>query len=166
VQTEIELESGQSFGIAGLLDNRAVETFNKIPGLSNIPLIGKLFQSKSRQRNNSELLVLVTPELVRPIPAGRPTPELKMPLPFIEGVSTQAPRTPGMDVTGPVPVKPTQEKLPVEELIRSLRPADTTPAPAFSPYIVIPNPPVGQPAPSAAPSAAPAQAAPSKGATG
>ena len=50
VQTEIELEAGQSFGIAGLLDNRVVESFSKIPGLSDIPLLGKLFQSKSRSR--------------------------------------------------------------------------------------------------------------------
>ena len=47
IQTEIELESGQSFAIAGLLDNRLTETMAKIPGLANIPLLGKLFQSKS-----------------------------------------------------------------------------------------------------------------------
>ena len=46
VQTEVELESGQSFVIAGLLDNRMTETLNKIPGLANIPLLGKLFQQQ------------------------------------------------------------------------------------------------------------------------
>ncbi|HSW50234.1 MAG TPA: pilus assembly protein N-terminal domain-containing protein, partial [Bryobacteraceae bacterium] len=112
VQTEIELESGQSFGVAGLLDNRVVEVWSKIPGLGDIPFFGKLFQSKSRSKNNTELLVLVTPEIVRPIPAGQPVPEIRMPLPFMEGTSTQAPRTPGMDVTGPVPVKPLKETIP------------------------------------------------------
>ena len=74
VQTEVELESGQSFVIAGLMDNRMTETISKIPGLASIPLLGKLFTSRSRSRNNSELLVIVTPEVVRPIPAGQPVP--------------------------------------------------------------------------------------------
>ena len=46
MQTEVELESGQSFVIAGLLDNRMTETLSKIPGLANIPLLGKLFTSR------------------------------------------------------------------------------------------------------------------------
>ena len=151
VQTEIELDSGQSFGIAGLLDNRVVETWNKIPGLGDIPFFGKLFQSKSRSKNNTELLVMVTPELVRPIPAGQLPPQLKMPAPFLEGTSAEPPRTPGMDVTGPVPVKPPTDSIPVEELMRSLRPAEATPAPAFAPSPAIPNPPAAQPAPVAGP---------------
>ena len=72
MQTEVELESGQSFVIAGLMDNRMTETISKIPGLASIPLLGKLFTSKAISRNNSELLVIVTPEVVRPIPAGQP----------------------------------------------------------------------------------------------
>jgi pilus assembly protein CpaC len=156
VQTEIELESGQSFGVAGLLDNRAVEIWDKIPGLGDIPLFGKLFQSKSRSKNHTELLVMVTPELVRPVPAGQRVPELKMPLPFLEGTTAQVPRTPGMDVTGPVPVKPPKDTMPVEELIRSLRPAEATAAPAFVPSPAISTPPPAQ----SAPAAAPAQAAP------
>ena len=71
VQTEVELDSGQSFVIAGLLDSHTTENLSKIPGISNIPLLGKLFQSRSVTRNNSELLVIVTPEIVRPI-AVRP----------------------------------------------------------------------------------------------
>ena len=72
VQTEVELESGQSFVIAGLMDNRMTETISKIPGLASIPLLGKLFTSQAISRNNSELMVIVTPEVVRPIPAGQP----------------------------------------------------------------------------------------------
>ena len=68
--TEIELEDGQSFAIGGLLDNRDTETFNKIPGLGDIPFFGKLFRSRQITKNNSELLVMVTPEIVRPIPKG------------------------------------------------------------------------------------------------
>ena len=83
IQTEVELESGQSFVIAGLLDNRTTETLNKIPGLANIPLLGKLFQSRSVSKNNSELMVIVTPEVVRPIPVGQPLPSLEMSTPFM-----------------------------------------------------------------------------------
>jgi pilus assembly protein CpaC len=84
MQTEIELEDGQSFVIGGLIDNRMTETLDKIPGLSKLPLLGKLFQSRSVQRNNSELLVLVTPELVRPIAAGEVKPDVKMPGKFLK----------------------------------------------------------------------------------
>ncbi len=93
VQTEVELQSGQSFVIAGLLDNRLTETISKIPGLANIPLLGKLFESRSLLHNNSELLVLVTPEVVQPIPPGK-APDLAFPKPFMKGVPTTAPQTP------------------------------------------------------------------------
>src|SRR3954452_20196862 len=83
IQTEVELESGQSFVIAGLMDNRTTETLNKIPGLSNIPLLGKLFTSRAIAKNNSELMVIVTPEVVRPIPVGQPLPALNMTIPFM-----------------------------------------------------------------------------------
>src|SRR6185437_9984331 len=76
VTTEIEVEDGQSFAIGGLLDNRDTETFNKIPGLGDIPFFGKLFHSRQINKSNTELLILVTPELVRPIPRGQPLPDL------------------------------------------------------------------------------------------
>jgi pilus assembly protein CpaC len=118
ISTEVELESGQSFAIAGLLDNQMTENLSKIPGLANVPLLGKLFQSKSYTRQNSELLVLVTPEIVRPIPQGQPVPELNFPKPVkMEGTAKTPPQTPGMSVTGPVPVKPETETVPVEQLM-------------------------------------------------
>ena len=76
VQTEVELESGQSFVIAGLLDRETTETLSKVPGLASIPVLGKLFQSQARSRHNTELLVLITPEIVKPIPAGQPLPTI------------------------------------------------------------------------------------------
>lgn len=116
VQTEIELENGQSFVIAGLLDNQVTESLNKIPGLGNIPLLGKLFQSRSLNKNNTELLVMVTPELVGPIPAGVKRPEVKMDAPFLSGTATAPPQTPGPAVTGPLPTLVKQDSLPVEQL--------------------------------------------------
>jgi pilus assembly protein CpaC len=118
VQTEIELESGQSFVIGGLLDNRLTETISKVPGLANIPLLGKLFQTRALNKANSELLVIVTPELVRPIPAGQPLPEIEMPQEFMR-TNVPVPRTPPIDTTGPVPVTPPQDTIPVEQLVRS-----------------------------------------------
>ena len=116
VDTEVELESGQSFAIAGLLDNQTTETLSRIPGISSIPILGKLFQSVSRTRTNSELLIIVTPELVRPIPAGQALPEIEMPATFMKDAPTTAPQTPGAATNGPVPALPRLEAIPVERL--------------------------------------------------
>lgn len=116
MQTEVELQNGQTFGLAGLLDNEVQENWNKIPGIGDIPVLGKLFQSRHRLKSNTELLVLVTPEVVRPIPVGQPVPELKYPEPFLEGAPTVAPRTPPISVTGPVVPTPAQGSVPVEQL--------------------------------------------------
>lgn len=121
VQTEVELENGQSFVIAGLLNNQVIEGLNKIPGLGDIPLLGKLFQSRSVQKNNTELLVMITPELVRPVPIGVQPPIVNMPLPFMKGTAPVAPQTPGASTNGPVPVLPRRESLPIEELRNELQ---------------------------------------------
>ncbi|MCC6264860.1 MAG: pilus assembly protein N-terminal domain-containing protein [Bryobacterales bacterium] len=117
VQTEVELEDGQSFAIAGLLDNRTTEELSKIPGLGDIPLLGKLFQSRKKQKTNTELLVLITPELVRPIPAGGTLPSIDMPEPFLDGAPTVAPRHPAMEQTGPVPLSNPRRPVPVETML-------------------------------------------------
>jgi type II secretory pathway component GspD/PulD (secretin) len=65
VQTEIELEEGQTFAIGGLLDNRDTETFNSIPGLSQIPFFGKLFRSRQINKSNTELLVIPSPQHIQ-----------------------------------------------------------------------------------------------------
>ena len=59
-ETEFELKDGQSFVIAGLIDNRVTDLYNKVPGLGDIPILGNFFRSKSAQRSNSELMVLCT----------------------------------------------------------------------------------------------------------
>lgn len=90
--TEVELKDGQSFVIAGLLNNQITEQLSRMPGLANIPLLGKLFQSHNISKSNSELLIVVTPELVSPIPAGQKTPSVGMPEPFLTGTSKEAPQ--------------------------------------------------------------------------
>jgi pilus assembly protein CpaC len=119
VDTEVELESGQSFAIAGLLDQRVTEALSKVPGIGDIPILGKLFQSKTRTPSNSELLVIVTPEIVRPIPAEAPLPDLIRPKPFMKGAPNDLPRTPGMEITGPVPLSAPKKTVPLEQLLKS-----------------------------------------------
>jgi pilus assembly protein CpaC len=119
VNTEVELEDGQTFAIAGLLDQRTTESLSKIPGLGDIPLLGKLFQSRLKNTSNSELLVIVTPELVAPVDA-KDAPDLERPMKFMEGkgILNTAPQTPGKAVTGPVSMRPTRSEIPVQELVQ------------------------------------------------
>jgi pilus assembly protein CpaC len=65
-ETTIELREGQTFAIAGLLDNNTLETVTRLPVLGDLPIIGSLFRSRSRREDRMELLVLVTPWLVAP----------------------------------------------------------------------------------------------------
>ena len=65
-ETEFELQDGQSFVIAGLMDNRVTDLYNKIPGLGDIPILGNFFKSKSAQKSNSELMVCARRIAFRP----------------------------------------------------------------------------------------------------
>src|SRR5690606_14518194 len=65
-QTTVELASGQSFAIGGLLSNEGDNNISKTPFLGDIPILGALFRSSSFQRNETELLIIVTPYLVKP----------------------------------------------------------------------------------------------------
>jgi len=122
VNTEVELGEGQSFAIGGLLNNSETQTFEKIPFIGDIPILGKLFQSKSTSKSNTELMVIVTPEIVRPIPAGQPVPQPKYPLPFLPPNTGTPMQTPGQQTTGPVPVTPPTQAIPVETLLKSMQP--------------------------------------------
>ena len=111
VTTDVELSSGQSFAIAGLLDNQTTEAIDKMPGFSNIPVLGKLFQSRSITKSHNELLVIVTPEVVQPLPEGQKPSDLPMKKNFLPGelpahISNTPDKAPLMKV----------DTLPVEEL--------------------------------------------------
>lgn len=120
MNTEVELADGQSFVLGGLLDNRETETFEKIPFIGDIPILGKFFQSKSINRTNTELIVLVTPEIVAPIPAGAATPELKYPTKFLPPNSNIPMHTPDAK-TAENTSAPAPATIPVETLIQSLK---------------------------------------------
>lgn len=66
VETTVEMASGQSFAIGGLLQNNIRDIVSQIPGLGKIPILGKLFSSSDYQNNKSELVIIVTPYLVKP----------------------------------------------------------------------------------------------------
>jgi pilus assembly protein CpaC len=81
-ETTIELGSGQSFMIAGLLSNSAQNTIDKAPGAGDLPILGALFRSTTFQRGQTELVIVVTPYLVRPVDDSEialPTDGLHMP---------------------------------------------------------------------------------------
>jgi len=83
VETDIELKPGQSFVIAGLLDDRVTDNLSRIPGLANIPLFGELFRSRARTKTKTELVVLVTPELRYPIDGDAQAQTPQMPETFL-----------------------------------------------------------------------------------
>ena len=63
-ETELELRNGQTFAIAGLMNNTMVQSLSKIPGLGDIPILGYLFRSKAAEKNQTELVVMITPEIL------------------------------------------------------------------------------------------------------
>ena len=81
-ESEMDLKDGQSFAIAGLLDNRDTELFNKIPWIGDIPILGRLFQSHSTTKSKNELLIVVTPRIVHPLDKVPEGP--LMPKPFLD----------------------------------------------------------------------------------
>jgi pilus assembly protein CpaC len=130
VRTEVELAEGQSFAIGGLLDNRVTETFQKIPFIGSIPILGKFFQSIDRTKTNTELIVIVTPEIVQPIPKGTGPPRLTYPQPFLPRNSyteLHTPEKPPGTVTPPAPTS-----IPVETLLDSMRPETPLPSETYS----------------------------------
>jgi pilus assembly protein CpaC len=121
VKTEVELADGQSFVIGGLLDNRETDNFEKIPFLGDIPILGKFFQSMQRTKSNTELIVIVTPQIVNPIDAGTPIPELKYPEGFLPPNSPIPMHTPDTKAPGTAPPPP-PATIPVEKLVESMKP--------------------------------------------
>ena len=64
-ETEVELQDGQTFAIAGLMNNSVQNTMRKIPGIGEVPVLGWLFKSQALQKNQTELVVMITPTIVR-----------------------------------------------------------------------------------------------------
>lgn len=75
-ETEVILRDGESFAIAGLIDNRVEQILNRVKGIGDIPILGNLFRSRSTRKQSDELLVVITPRFVRPLPANE---QVKLP---------------------------------------------------------------------------------------
>ena len=78
-ETDVELRDGQSFAVAGLLNNLSQDDLVQVPGLAKLPIIGRLFRSRAERAEQTELLVLITPQLVRPL-----NPDEVPPLPTLQ----------------------------------------------------------------------------------
>jgi pilus assembly protein CpaC len=63
-ETELELQNGQTFAIAGLMNNSVTSTLSKVPGIGDIPILGLLFKSKAAQKQQTELIVMITPQIL------------------------------------------------------------------------------------------------------
>jgi pilus assembly protein CpaC len=95
VLSEMILKDGQSFAIAGLVNNQVTEELSKVPGLGSMPILGKLFQSRSVNKSRDELLVMVTPRIVH---VGSPPPQpspLQFPTPFLAPLPRENAPSPG-----------------------------------------------------------------------
>ena len=94
-ETDVELRDGQTFAMAGLLNNLSQDDLQEIPGLARLPIIGHLFKTKSERAEQTELLVLITPQLVRPL-----NPDEVPPLPTLEQRFLPRPGDIGSDIQG------------------------------------------------------------------
>jgi pilus assembly protein CpaC len=83
-ETQVELRSGQSFAISGLLDHRTTDIFNKMPGIGDVPVLGQLFRSKNVSHSTVELMVLVTPTVVDPLTDTTTPDPPKLPVPMLD----------------------------------------------------------------------------------
>ncbi len=103
-ETEVELRDGQSFAIAGLLDNVSQTDSSNIPFLSSIPIIGTLFKSKAERATRTELMVLITPRLVRALDPDEVPPLPTQPREFLSAPEKEGtPATPPADAPAVTP---------------------------------------------------------------
>ena len=83
-ETEVEIQSGQSFAVSGLLDHRTTESLSQLPGISSVPILGKLFVSKSYTHSVVELVVMVTATVVDPLTDSAKPAEPKLVVPNLD----------------------------------------------------------------------------------
>ena len=183
-ETEVELRDGQTFAIAGLMNNTLNTTMAKIPGIGDIPILGLLFQSKAHQKNQTELVVMITPTIIKRgqmgvsegLPnlvdpyMGAPKKSLPNPAPYVGSprypADTTAPHAGGSDdapapaaapAASAAPVRPSTKPAP-KPAAEKKSPATTAPAVPSRPVSSVAAPMA--PPPSVAPAAAPMPSAP------
>jgi pilus assembly protein CpaC len=85
-ETNVELAEGHTFVVAGLMDRRETSAFTKLPFISSIPVLGSLFKSKIENKNNTELVMLVTPEVTEALGPNDPKPQPYFPEQFLKRI--------------------------------------------------------------------------------
>jgi pilus assembly protein CpaC len=147
-ETEIELQDGQTFAIAGLLSNTVSSTMSKIPGIGDIPILGYLFRSRAYQKQQTELVVMITPQIVR---RGSPGASQGLPTavePYLGAPSRTMPQPP--PYTGSPRYPATMPPAPAPEAAPASKPAAKTPRASGSKPPAASKPPSGgAPAPPA-----------------
>ena len=173
-ETEVELQDGQTFAIAGLMNNTLNNTMSKIPGIGDIPVLGYLFRSRAYQKQQTELVVMITPQIVRRgstgvsqgLPSldepylGAPSKTIAPPAPYVGSPRfppTQQPRTGGSnnDQAQDVPAQ-TAAPAAAQPAATASQPAAVPAQPAASEQASSP----AQPAPAAGPAQTPADPQP------
>jgi pilus assembly protein CpaC len=132
-ETELELENGQTFAIAGLMSNTVTSTLKKIPGIGDIPILGLLFQSKAAQKDQSELVVMITPEILPRSSSGVTTTLPRMPERYLEPIpEKKAVEPPPPAFTTPkISANPASlPATPAAPVARAVTPGKDTPASA------------------------------------
>jgi pilus assembly protein CpaC len=142
-ESEVELRSGQSYAISGLLDQRTSDLLSKTPGVASIPILGNLFKSKNTNHSTTELVVVVTPTVVDPLTETGPPAEPDLPIPTLNRGTFDD--SLGKD-RNPQPVAPPVD--PAHPVSSNQAPAPGVPSPSSSPS------PTSSPSASAPPAAA------------
>ena len=160
--TEVELRDGQTFAIAGLLNNSALSSMRKIPGLGDIPILGTLFKSRAYQKDQTELVVMVTPIIVRRDSQGVSQGLPSLVEPFLGAPSKTMPPPdpyPGSP-RNPVTQKQNPAPAPVPAPAPAPSPSPAPPAPASQALAPVDAPVQSQPLSSHPLTAVPDPAAP------
>ena len=100
-ETQVVLKDGESFAIAGLIDNRVTQTLNKVRGLGDIPILGQLFRSRSTDKSTDELMVVVTPRFIQPLAPGEKAPLPETVTPFLPPVKDKNKKNKKPEFVGP-----------------------------------------------------------------
>ncbi len=173
-ETEVELRDGQTFAIAGLMNNTLTSSLGKIPGIGDIPILGLLFKSKAHQKNQTELVVMITPTIIKKgqmgvsegLPSlvepylGRPDKTYPQPDPYTGSARYGADQPQPKEGNGPAPRQgaaqmPSNSQPVTSAPAPKAAPAATTPAPVPSRPISQTAPVTPAPQPAAKPAAAP-----------
>jgi pilus assembly protein CpaC len=161
-ETEVELRDGQTFAIAGLMNNTLTNTMGKIPGIGDIPILGLLFRSKAHQKNQTELVVMITPQILRRGSTGVSPKLPNLIEPFLPPASKTVPppapwnpAAPAQAAAQPAPPAPQPAAQPAPRVSRPALAEQQAPVPA-EPVVQATPLPVQASTPVPAPTAKPA----------